>query len=122
MEVRRAYELMVISRPVSEDERKSLIEDIKKRLEKEGADVFFIDTMGKRTLAYTIDGEREGYYDLLYVAAYPSQFQRIERWMKLNKQILRFMFFRMGQKEYKRLNEKHPNVVLPEGVRLSRVK
>ena len=122
MEVRRAYELLVLSRPsLSDEDRQALLAAIRKTIEEAGGEVFHTDTMGKRMLAYPVEKEREGYYDLFYFAAYPSQLAPIERWLKLNTHVLRYMMVRINRAHFEYIRKK-AEITLPEGVSLARPK
>ncbi|MCS7313756.1 MAG: 30S ribosomal protein S6, partial [Acidobacteria bacterium] len=98
MEIRRLYELLVLSAPtLSEPEHRALMEDIVRTVQQNGVTVLHQISWGKRLLAYPIRKHREGWYSLFYTAAYPSQLVPVEQWLKLQPQVLRYKFVRVNR-------------------------
>lgn len=88
----RNYELSVIADPELDTQSlNSLEERIQKRIEATGGKVLKIDRWGKRRLAYAIHKHNDGYY-YFYQIEMPSQAgEEIERDLRLNEQVLRYM-------------------------------
>jgi small subunit ribosomal protein S6 len=122
MEIRRLYELIVLSVPTpTEAEHATLVESIAQTIQQNGGTVLYQTTWGKRRLAYPIQKHREGWYDLFYVAAYPSQLAPVEQWLKLHANVLRYMFVRVNRAHLAVLQKRY-NLSLPEGVSVARPK
>ena len=83
------YELMlVLNTKQDEDKIKELVEKFKALIETEGT-VSEINTWGKRKLAYEINDETEGYYDLYTFEAKPELPKELERVLKITHGVLR---------------------------------
>jgi len=122
MEIRRLYELLVLSAPtLSEPEHAALMESIGRTVQQNGGTVLYQTVWGKRLLAYPIQKHREGWYSLFYVAAYPSQLVPVEQWLKLQPHVLRYMFVRVNRAHLAVLQKQY-NLTLPEGVSVARPK
>lgn len=90
----RSYEAMFIFHPDLDEEKLSAeigaIEKIVKGFEV--ADLK-IDNMGKRTLAYLVKKQREGYYVTYQFKAAPSAMAKIKEELKHRDNVLRYVMF-----------------------------
>ena len=80
--------VMVLSTKQGEDAIKALIEKFSEII-KANATLESVDEWGKRTLAYEIDDETEGYYVLFNFNSVPSFHMELERRMNITDGILR---------------------------------
>lgn len=80
--------VMVLSTKHGEDSIKALIEKFSEII-KANATLESVDEWGKRTLAYEIDDETEGYYVLFNFNSVPSFPMELERRMNITDGILR---------------------------------
>lgn len=64
---------------------------VKKMLEETGAKVSFDKTWGRRDLAYPIAKQMQGYYTTFEFEAPGEQVTAIERALRLDKQVIRFL-------------------------------
>ena len=80
--------VMVLSTKQGEDAIKALIERFSEII-KANATLESVDEWGKRTLAYEIDDETEGYYVLFNFNSVPSFPMELERRMNITDGILR---------------------------------
>lgn len=89
------YEVMyVIDTNIDETTRTNLINRMAERVAQNGGKVDRVDEWGKRRLAYPINYKTEGYYVLMYITA-PSELPReLERRMKINENVLRYLTVR----------------------------
>ena len=89
------YEVMyVIDTNIDETTRTNLINRMSERVAQNGGKVDRVDEWGKRRLAYPINYKTEGYYVLMYITA-PSELPReLERRMKINENVLRYLTVR----------------------------
>ena len=84
------YELLyIIPGDKTEEEVKSITEEIKQLLVQHGATVVKQDFWGKRKLAYEIDKIRQGYYDLMAFDAETEKLQALEQALRLHENVLR---------------------------------
>ena len=89
------YELMyVIDAALEDSARTELINRFSDLVVKNGGEVDRVDEWGKRRLAYAINYKTEGYYVLMYMKAPAEAPREIERNMKINDNILRYMTIR----------------------------
>lgn len=88
----RNYELALIVDPEVEENSLPELEDkVKKWVEASGGVISNIDRWGKRRLAYPIQKKNEGYYFIIQIEMPPQAGVEIEREMRINEQILRYM-------------------------------
>lgn len=88
----RNYELAFVVDPEVEDSSLPEIEEkVKGWVEASGGAISNVDRWGKRRLAYPIKKKNEGYYFIFKLELPPQAGVEIEREMRLNEQILRYM-------------------------------
>ena len=86
------YELGVVLDPTLEDEhRTAFLGELKELLAKEGATIVKEDVWGKRTLAYSIDHKREGYYIFWQYEAPGTVIKPLEYRLRLSDQVMRYL-------------------------------
>jgi small subunit ribosomal protein S6 len=91
----RQYEVMYVLRPDLEEEKvKANVARYKEIVTNYGGEVTNLQEMGKRRLAYEIDKFREGYYVLMNFKAKSDAVAEAERLMKINDDVIRFLFVR----------------------------
>jgi small subunit ribosomal protein S6 len=89
----RQYELVTILS--AEDELyKQGKESVQEELAKHGAVVHKEDDMNVRQLAYPIKKQQKGHYHLFTLELSPEKIVTIEKDLKLNSKILKFLFVR----------------------------
>ncbi len=87
----RKYETLIVLRNTLEDaQREALLEKFKGVIEKQGK-VTKLDEWGVKKLAYEIEKLKEGYYVLVEFEAEPSLPKELERNLKINDNVLRYM-------------------------------
>ena len=98
----RSYELMYILDPnLDEDASGVLMGKIEALMNKQGVEVEKTEPWGKRRLAYTIKGHRDGNYILSYLKAEPTAISEMERRLRGTDGILRFLTVRMDEQQAK---------------------
>lgn len=88
----RKYEALYILDPnLDDDARSQLIERFKNVVEENDGTVEEVDEWGKRKLAYSINGFREGYYVLMNFTGTPAVAKDLDRVFKITIGLLRHM-------------------------------
>jgi len=108
----RHYETMFVLKPTLTDEEKEKnIENIKNVITQNGGEVAALDKIGVRELAYPINKFERGDYNIIYYKAPASAVLELERQMRYNEDILRFMTVKYETKrDIKRWEEMVKNV------------
>jgi small subunit ribosomal protein S6 len=89
---------MYIVDPDSGDEKIAKLNDaVEKLIKKEGGNVVKMDDMGRRKLAYPINKKNEGYYVLFEIEGTGQEIAELERRMRVNDMIIRFMTVRVDE-------------------------
>ncbi len=87
----REYELMLIVNPHNaDDEAESVSERVGQWIADGGGEVTSAEGLGRRLLAYKIEGHREGNFRVIYFQSEPAALPALERSMKLDDSILRY--------------------------------
>ena len=98
MAEKRTYEVIFIIDPtVGDDEVMRLSEAVQKIITSQGGSITKTEIMGKRQLAYEINHKRDGTYVLLEVEGSGAEIAELERRMRVNDQILRYMTIRVDE-------------------------
>ncbi len=93
---KRTYEIVFIVDPGADDaEVMKLSEAIQKIITDQGGVIAKIDMWGRRQLAYEINHQKEGSYVLLEVEGSGAEIAELERRMRVNDRILRYMTIRV---------------------------
>ena len=95
---KRIYEIVFIVDPGADDgEVMKLSEAVQKIITDQGGIITKIDMMGRRQLAYEINHQKEGSYVLLEVEGSGAEIAELERRMRVNDRILRYMTIRVDE-------------------------
>ena len=94
----RTYEVMYIIDPDTPGDRiEKLNTAVGSLIEKEGGTVVRMDDIGRRTLAYPIDKKTEGHYVLFEITGSGQEIAELERRMRVNDMIIRYMTVRVDE-------------------------
>lgn len=86
------YETLFVVKPtLTEEETAAQIAKIKDVLTKEGAEILATDDMGMRKLAYQVQKNDRGYYTVLYYKAEGSTIKELERILRINENVIKFL-------------------------------
>lgn len=105
----RTYEVMYIVNPETPVDRiDKLNEAVGKVIEKEGGTVVHMENAGRRQLAYPINKHTEGHYVLFEVEGSGQEIAELERRMRVNDMIIRYITIRVDEdrKKATKLREK----------------
>lgn len=98
MAEQRTYEVMFIVDPKTGDEDITrLSENLQQIIADQGGTVTKNENMGRRPLAYPIGRVNEGHYILFEVDGSGSEIAELERRMRVNDQVIRYMTVRVDE-------------------------
>ncbi len=91
----RDYELTLILKPtLSEESTTSITEKIEGWITSSGGEILNVTPVGRKRLAYPIDNQRDGTYEVLQIRTRPEALGEVERNLKLSEDVLRYMVVR----------------------------
>lgn len=108
----RVYEVMYIVAPtMPADEIEKLNDTMGKLVESEGGSVVRLDNIGVRQLAYKINKLNEGHYVLFEIEGSGQEIAELERRMRVNDSIIRFLTVRVDEdrKKSEKIRAKREN-------------
>jgi len=89
------YETLFVIKPtLTEEETNAQIERMQEVLGKVDAELQAINRMGMRKLAYPVQKNERGYYVVMYYKAPGSAIAEIERILRINEDVLKFLTVR----------------------------
>lgn len=98
MAEKRVYEVMYIVNPdAAADDVTKLNENLQGVIEGQGGSIVKLDNMGKRKMAYEINRKTEGHYVLFEIEGSGKEIAELERRMRVNDQIMRFITVRVDE-------------------------
>lgn len=107
----RHYELLVVYKPtLTEEELSAKISSQKEIMEKNGASIASLIDMGQRKLAYQVQKFERGVYKVFYFTAPTSSILEIERLIRLNEDIIKFLTVKFETKKEIASWEKMANI------------
>lgn len=92
------YESVIILKArITDEEKNAFIEKQKELINKEGQ-LTNVDDLGKKTLAYEIKKETEGYYLVFTFEAKPEFISEFDRLLRLNELVLKHLVIKKEEK------------------------
>lgn len=92
------YEMMYIQNPdLGEEDQEKLLTRLKNTIGKNGGEIIRIDDMGVRGLSYKIQKKPRGHYFLSYLEGPGSMIPEIERFLRIDENILRFVIVKLDK-------------------------
>lgn len=91
--------LFVVKATLTDEERNSHIAKIKDIVEKNGGEIVATDEMGMRKLAYSVEKQTRGYYVVIYFKGQGELVAELERNIKFNEQIIKFLTLKYSNKK-----------------------
>ena len=93
------YELLTILKPsLDTEELDKVIDKISSDIKSAKGEVSSTDKMGRKKLAYDLQGYRDGFFTTMVVSLPADAIVEFKRSLKLNDNILRFMFMEAAKK------------------------
>jgi small subunit ribosomal protein S6 len=94
----RTYEVMyIVDTDMSQDDFTRLSETIQQIITEQGGTITKTEDMGRRTLAYPISHKNEGHYMFLEIDGTGHEIAELERRMRVNDQIVRYLTVRVDE-------------------------
>ncbi len=94
----RDYEMMVIVRPeLDEEGLQAALARVADLITTNGGEVTKTEPWGRRRLAYPIKQVREGQYVLMQFKLEPAATAAVERTLRINEDVLRFLVVRLDE-------------------------
>ncbi|NLC28057.1 MAG: 30S ribosomal protein S6 [Campylobacteraceae bacterium] len=125
----RHYELLLVFKPtLTEEEIQQKTTLMKEVLEKNGAKIASVLEMGTRRLAYEVKKFERGTYFIFYFQAPSVAIQEVERLIRINEDVIKFMTVKFEKRKeiahWEKLSEaakpkkelSKPEVVAPETI------
>ena len=93
------YELLTVFKPsLDSEELDKEVEKITKDVKSYKGSIDSVDKMGRKKLAYDVQGYRDGYFTVLNLSIPAESVADFKRSLKLNENIIRFMFMEEAKK------------------------
>ena len=93
------YELLTVFKPsLDAEELDKAVEKLTEEISSFKGSVESVDKMGRKKLAYDVQGYRDGYFANLIVSLPAESIVEFKRNLKLNENVLRFMFIEVSKK------------------------
>jgi small subunit ribosomal protein S6 len=89
--------MFIVDPDAGDEDVLKLSESVQKIITGQGGSITKTEMMGKRQLAYEINHRRNGTYVLLEVEGSGAEIAEVERRMRVNDQILRYMTVRVDE-------------------------
>ena len=95
----KKYELLTIFKPsLDSEELDKAIDKISSDIKSAKGEVSSVDKMGRKKLAYDLQGYRDGFFTNMIVSLPAESIVEFKRNLKLNENVLRFMFMESAKK------------------------
>lgn len=86
------YETLFVVKPtLTDEETAAQIAKIKEIVANNGGELLATDDMGMRKLAYQVEKNDRGYYTVLFYKAEGTLIQELERLLKINEEVIKFL-------------------------------
>ncbi len=94
------YESLFVVKPtLTEEETKEQIAKIEGIISGNGGEIVSKSDMGTRNLAYEVEGNKRGYYTVLYFKAPSSLVAELERNYRINENVIKFLTVKFTTKK-----------------------
>ena len=93
------YELLTIFKPsLDSEELDKAVDKISSDIKGFKGEISSVDKMGRKKLAYDLQGYRDGFFASMIVSLPADAIVEFKRNLKLNDNVLRFMFMEVSKK------------------------
>lgn len=95
-----SYESLFVLKPtLTEEETNEQIAKLEAVITNNGGEIIAKDVMGSRNLAYEVEGNRRGFYVVLYLKAPATLVQELERNYRINENVIKFLTVKFTSKK-----------------------
>jgi len=96
----REYETVIVLDPeLSEAEIEKVLSKFEEIIKKHNGIIKEIEKWGIKTLAFKVKHKRKGYYAVFHYYGRPETIEEVERNIKIDDRIIRFLSFKTSKKE-----------------------
>jgi small subunit ribosomal protein S6 len=100
MSSKRIYETIFVLHPeLSEEEAEANLQNTVTLLKTHGSEMIRTERVGKRRLAYIVQKQRYGYYNLMHYYGTPAALSEMERTFRLSDRVLRYLTVRFDKED-----------------------
>ena len=100
MSSKRIYETIFVLHPeLSEEEAEANLQNTVALLETHGSEMIRTERAGKRRLAYMVQKQRYGYYNLMHYYGTSEALSEMERTFRLSDRVLRYLTVRFDKED-----------------------
>ena len=93
------YELLTIFKPsLDSEELDKVVDKISEEIRSYAGSVASVDKMGRKKLAYDVQGYRDGYFTNMIISVPAEKIVELKKNLKLNENVLRFMLMEEAKK------------------------
>jgi small subunit ribosomal protein S6 len=101
MSEQRIYETVYVLNPeMTDEEVEANVQNTVSLLETHGASIIRTERGGKRRLAYPIEKQRYGYYNLIHYHGANAALSELERMFRLSDRVLRYLTVRFDKEDH----------------------
>ena len=94
------YETMFILKPtLSAEEIQARVSFYRDTITKHGGEIIAVEDWGTKALAYEIDGNKRGYYYIMYFKTTPDNILELERNYRINEETIRYIVLKYEKKK-----------------------
>ncbi len=112
--IKKMYESAVLINAALEDDQiQSIISHIKELISSNDGEITDVEDWGRRRLAYMIKRSKIGYYIIFQFNAYPQIISPLEKFYKLDENILRYLNIKLTKNALEQI-EKNKEQLLAE--------
>jgi small subunit ribosomal protein S6 len=95
----RLYEEVFIVKPdATDEETKAVVDLLSKTVTDQGGSIENVDSWGRKKLAYRVEKYEEGYFTIVKFAAKPETVREVERRLRVNDLVLKFLTVRLDER------------------------
>lgn len=100
----KTYETAVIVNAALDDAQiETTVAKIKELIETNGGEIIRFDNWGRKRLAFTVNKSKIGYYAIFLFKAPSTLISKLERFYKLDEQVLRFLTIQLDDDAFETL-------------------
>jgi small subunit ribosomal protein S6 len=116
------YETLYVLKPTLTDEETAAnIAKIEEILVREGAEILATNNMGMRKLAYPVEKNERGVYTVVYFKAAGSVITELERNLKFNEEVIKYLTVKYSKKKEIAQFEKFVAAIAPAPAKVEEV-